>query len=142
MQERHEDVGATLVADRQPPIGQQPSQGALHLPAMAAQPSHTPACCQSRSAANRSPGYRLTTEMADCWRMERSLEPGSGDLGEASVTPDADVDRRTMVAPGWLVLEGQLECLGEVGERRVHGRPDGGHVSARVTRGGIGATIA
>jgi hypothetical protein len=39
MQERLQEVGATLIADCQPPVGQQPGQGALDLPAVAAQPS-------------------------------------------------------------------------------------------------------
>ena len=38
MEECGQEVGAALVADRQAPIGQQPGQGALHLPALAAQP--------------------------------------------------------------------------------------------------------
>ena len=38
MQERREEVSAALVADRQASVGQQPGQGPLHLPAVAAQP--------------------------------------------------------------------------------------------------------
>jgi len=38
MQERGQDVGAALVADRQPAVGQQPGQRALDLPAVATQP--------------------------------------------------------------------------------------------------------
>jgi hypothetical protein len=38
MEECLQDVGAALVADRQAPVGQQPGQGSLDLPAVAAQP--------------------------------------------------------------------------------------------------------
>jgi hypothetical protein len=38
MQQRGQDVGAALVTDRQAPIREQPGQGPLDLPAMAAQP--------------------------------------------------------------------------------------------------------
>jgi hypothetical protein len=38
VQERGQEVGAALVADRQAPVGQQPGQRPLHLPALSAQP--------------------------------------------------------------------------------------------------------
>jgi hypothetical protein len=37
VQESGQDVGAALVTDRQAPVGQQPGQGTLDVPAMAAQ---------------------------------------------------------------------------------------------------------
>jgi hypothetical protein len=38
MKERREDVGAALIADCQAPVGEQPRQGTLDLPAVTAQP--------------------------------------------------------------------------------------------------------
>jgi hypothetical protein len=82
MQEPLQDVGAALVADRQAPVGQQPGQRPLDLPAMATQPGaglHPTAGDPRRDApaAQQLPAARVVIALITMQRG-RSLARPSG----------------------------------------------------------------
>ena len=127
MQERLQDVGATLIADGQAPVGQQPGQGAFDLPAVAAQPlaglHPTPGDPRADApAAQRPPTGQIVVALV-------GVQLGRSPAG--STGPAAWPDDR------WDGIHQLLQELGVVGVggRQPHGQRDAVGVDHQVVLG-------
>jgi hypothetical protein len=131
MEERLQDVGPALIADRQAPVGQQPGQRPLDLPAVAAQPGAglqpTPGDPRADpSAAQRPPAASKVVAFV-------GVQLGRPPTGPTRASPWAD-DRRDGVHQ----LFQQLGVVG-VGRRQAHRQRQAGGVDQQVV---LGASLA